>query len=87
MDLAVSAVHRGVIKESKKLDKYLDLAREQDKSWYMQMTMISIFVGVCELSSPKEPEKKNSWVSGGEEHPTQTLLLLRSTRIEFPIVE
>ena len=45
MDFAVPADYRVKIKESKKRDKYLDLARELKKLWNMKVTMILIVVG------------------------------------------
>ena len=37
--------HKRKIKESEKLDKYLDLARKMKKLWNMKVTVISIVVG------------------------------------------
>ena len=45
VDLAVPADHRIKLKECKKKDKYLDLARELKKTWNMQVTIIPIVIG------------------------------------------
>ena len=45
VDFAVPADHRVKLKESKKKDKYLDLARELKKLWNMKMTIIPIVIG------------------------------------------
>ena len=37
MDFTVPANHKAIIKESKKIDKYMDLAREQRKLWNMRV--------------------------------------------------
>ena len=45
VDFAVLADHRVKFKESKKKDKYLDLARELNKLWNMKVTIIPIVIG------------------------------------------
>ena len=45
VDFAVPADHRIKLKECEKKDKYLDLARELKKLWYMKVTIISIVIG------------------------------------------
>ena len=42
MDFAVLTDHRAKMKESEKVDKYLDLARELKKLWNMRVTVIPI---------------------------------------------
>ena len=44
MDFAVPADHRVKLKESKKRDKYLDLARELRKLWNIKVTVIPIVI-------------------------------------------
>ena len=46
VDFAVPADHRVKMKVIKRLNKYLDLARELKKLWNMKVTMISIVIGV-----------------------------------------
>ena len=45
MDFAVPANHKWKLKESKKRAKYIDVARELKKLWYMKVTMIPIVIG------------------------------------------
>ena len=45
MDYAVSADHRINRKESKKKDKYLDLARELKKLWNTKVVIVPIVIG------------------------------------------
>ena len=45
MDFAVPADHRVKLKENKKKDKYLDLAKELKKLWNMKVTIIPIVIG------------------------------------------
>ena len=44
MDFAVSSDHRIKLKEIKKRDKYLDLAREIKKIWNIKVAMIPIVI-------------------------------------------
>ena len=60
MDFAAPADYKVKKKESKKIDKYLNLAREQKKLWFGLVSLfngISIFVGYL---TPKPFSKKNS---------------------------
>ena len=45
VDFAVPADHRIKLKECKKKDKYLDLARELKKLWNMKVTIVPIVIG------------------------------------------
>ena len=45
VDFAVPADHRINLKECKKKDKYLDLARELKKLWNMKVTIVPIVIG------------------------------------------
>ena len=49
VDIAVSADHRVKLKESKKKDKFLDLARKLKKLWNMKVTVIPIVI--CALGT------------------------------------
>ena len=81
MDLTIPANLRGKMKESKKRDKYLDLARELKKLWNMKVTVmpsvISMFVTVIKglVSRLKDLETR------GCVETIQTTALLRLTRI------
>ena len=52
MDAAFPVVQKAKIKESKKIDKYLDLARELKMLWNMEGGMILIV-----LNSPKMDQR------------------------------
>ena len=56
MDFPVPTEHRMKEKEDKKLDKYLDLARELRKLWNMEVTVITIVVRTHE-TIPESLEK------------------------------
>ena len=49
VDFAILADHRVKIKESEKIDKYLDLARELRKLWNKRMIVIPVVVSMLEL--------------------------------------
>ena len=44
-DYAIPADHTDEIKESEKIDKYMDLVRELKKLWNMKVTGIPIVIG------------------------------------------
>ena len=45
-DFGIPEDHRIKMKESEKIDKYLDLARGLKKLWNMKLTVIPIVVGI-----------------------------------------
>ena len=49
VDFAVQADHRVKIKENKKRDKYLNLAREPKKIWNIKVMVIQIIISVLEM--------------------------------------
>ena len=58
------------IKESKRIDKYLDLTRELKKLWNMKVTVISVVVG------GKVLEKKSGGIGNQrktQEHPNHSI--------------
>ena len=55
VDIAVPAAHRVKLKESKKRDKYQDLARELKKLWNMKATVIPIVIGALGTIYPTPP--------------------------------
>ena len=57
MDFAVTVDHCVKMKGSKKLDKYLDLAREQKKLWKLKMIVIPVILGELGMVS-KSLEKR-----------------------------
>ena len=56
-DLLCSQDHRMKVKEDKRLNKYLDPARELKKLWNIKVTVILIVVG-GPWNSPQEPGKE-----------------------------
>ena len=64
---AIPADHRVKLKDGKKRDKYLDLAREQKKLWNMKMTVIPIVIGMLStvtkglVQGLKELEIRTQW--------------------------
>ena len=87
VDFAKLMNHREKIKENKKRDKYLDLARELKKLWNLKVTVIPIITG--ELGTvPKglvrelEDLEIRGWVKT-----IQHTALLKSARILRSILE
>ena len=75
------------IKESEKIDKYLDFARELKKLWNMKMMVVPIVVGALETVS-KGLEKRLEELKIRER--TDTILtsdLLRLARIQKRVQE
>ena len=46
MNFVILTNHRVKLKEGKKVDKYLELARELKKLWNMKVTVIPIVIGM-----------------------------------------
>ena len=85
-NVAVLADHRVKIKESKTIEKYLDLARELKKLWTMKVTVIPIIVSALE-TVPKDPEKRlEELVIRGRIKSIETTAL-RSARIQRGVLE
>ena len=85
MDFAVPEDHRVKIKESKKRDMYLDLAREHRK--LLKMKMILTVIGALEMVS-KELERSLEKLEIGKRTETiQNTALLRSARIPRRVLE
>ena len=61
VDFAVPADNRGKMKESKKINKYLDLARELKKLGNMKVTMIPIVVGMLGKETWRIGNQKKNW--------------------------
>ena len=80
-DFAIPAEHGVKMKESEKIDKYLDLARELKKLWNMTVTVVPIMVGALG-TVPKGLEKRLEELEIRRRiEPIQTTALLRSARI------
>ena len=78
VDFAVPADHRVKMKESEKIDKYLDLAREPRKLWNMRVKVVPIVIG--DLGTiPRALEKNLGELEiRGRIETIQTTALLRS---------
>ena len=76
MNFGVPADHRVKIKESKKRDKYLDLARELRKLWNQKLTVIPIVISMLGMV-PKGLERQLEGLEiGGRIETIQTTALL-----------
>ena len=81
MDFSVPADHRIKLKESKKKDKYLELARELKKLWSIQVTIISIVIGAFGTVTKGLLKGLEDLEVGGRVETIQTTALLRTVRI------
>ena len=70
--IIIPADHRKKLKECEKKDKYLDLARELKKLWNLQVTIISIVIGVFGRIT-KGTEGLGSWQPSGD-HPNNSII-------------
>ena len=78
VDFSIPVDNRVKIKESKILDKYLDLARELKRLWSMMVTVIPIVVGVLGMV-PKSLENRLGELNiRGRIKTIQTTALLKS---------
>ena len=87
VDFTVPADHRIKLKESKKKDKYLDLARELKKLWNMQVTIIPIVIGAFGTIIKGLLKGLEDLEVGGRVVIIQTTTLLRTTRILRRVLE
>ena len=78
MDIAVLADHRVKLKESEKKDKYLDLARELQKLWYMKVTVIPVIFRTLGTATKRLILGLEDLEIRGREKIIQTTALLRS---------
>ena len=83
MDFAILADH--TVKESKKLNKYLDLARELKKLWNMEVTVTSVIVGT--ISKNQEKKSLDELEIRGRIETIQNTSLLKSVRILRRVLE
>ena len=61
MDFAVPADHKMKMKERKKINIYLDLARDLKKLWNMKMTVILIVVGALGTAPKAWKRDRENW--------------------------
>ena len=87
VDFAVPADHRIKIKECEKKDKYLDLARELEKLWNMQVTIIPIVTGTFGTVTKGLLKGLEDLEVGGRVETIQTTTLLRTARILRRVLE
>ena len=87
MDFAVSADHRLKLRESKKRDKYLDLAREREKIRSIKVTAIPIVIGALGTVTQQMAQRLEDLEIGGRMETIQTTALLRSARIRIGVLE
>ena len=88
VDFAVPADHRIKLKECKKRNKYLDLARElKKKLWNMQVTIIPIVIGAFGTVTKGLLKGLEDLEVGGRVETIQTTILLRTARILRRVLE
>ena len=87
VDFAVPADHRIKLKECKKKDKYLDLARELKKLWNMQVTIMPIVIGAFGTVTKGLIKGLEDLEVGGRVETIQTTALLRTARILRRVLE
>ena len=87
VDFAVPADHRIKLKECEKKNKYLDLARELKKLWYMKVTIIPIVIGAFGTITKGLQKGLEDLEVGGRVETIQTTTLLRTARILRRVLE
>ena len=87
VDFAIPADHRINLKESKKKDKYLDLARELKKLWNMKVTIVPIVIGALGTMPKGLLKSQEDLEVGGRVETIQTTALLRTARILRRVLE
>ena len=79
--------HKINLKESKKKDKYLDLARELKKLLNMNVTIVPIVIGAVGTITKGLLKGKEDLEVGGRVETIQTTALLRTARILRRVLE
>ena len=87
VNFAVPADHRIKLKECKKWDKYLDLARELKKLWNMKVTIIPIVIGAFGTVTKGLLKGLEDLEVGGGVETIQTTALLKMARILRRVLE
>ena len=81
VDFAVPADHRTKLKECEKKDKFLDLARELKKLWYMKLTITPIVFGAFgTLRIIKGTGGLESWRTRGDLPNNMTIMNGQNTK-------
>ena len=81
MNIAILADHRVKSKERKKMDKYLDLARELKKLWNVKVTVMPIVTDTLGTATKRLVQGLEDLEIKGQVETIQTEALLRSDRI------
>ena len=81
VDFDVPADHRVKFKESKKKDKYLDLARELKKLWNIKVTVIPVVIGILGTVTKGLIQGLGDLEMRGRVDTIQTTALLKPARI------
>ena len=81
VDFAVPADHRIKLKECRKKDKYLDLARELKKLWNMKVTIVPIVIGAFGTKTKGLLKELEDLEVGGRVETIQMTALLKTARI------
>ena len=87
MDFVVPADHRVKTKESEKIDKYLDLARELREVWNMRVTVMPIVISALGTVSKRLQKGLKKVEIGGQIEIIHTTALLRSASIPRRVLE
>ena len=71
VDFAVPADHRVKMKESEKINKYLDLARELRTLWNMRVKVVPIVIGALGTIPVVGQRVEKNWKSKEEWRPSK----------------
>ena len=75
------------MKESKKKNKYLDLARQLKKLWNMKVTIVPIVIGALGTTTKGLLKGLEDLEVGGRVETIQTIALLKTARILRRVLE
>ena len=87
VDFAVLAHNRIKLKECEKRDKYFDLARELEKLWNINVTIIPIVIGAFGTLTKGLLKGQEDLEVGGQVETIQTTALLKTARILRRVLE
>ena len=87
MDFAVTADHRVKLKESKKRNKYLDLARELKNPWNMRVKVTQLVIGALSTVTKELVQGLEDLEIRRRVETIQTTELVRSARILRRVLE
>ena len=87
MDFAVLVDHKGKLKESKKKDTYVDLARELKKLWNIKVIIIPIVIGALGTVTEESLKGLEDLEISGRVETIKTTALLRLAKILRRVLE